>query len=318
MDISPRNLPPLTALRAFEAAARHLSFTRAAQELHVTQAAVSHQIKTLEDHLSSHLFLRQGRAVALTEAGQVLLPPVRAALDLMADGCALVRSATRQGILLVTVAPSFAGNWLVARLPRFNERQPDIEVRISATHDLIDFSRDDADVGIRTGTGTWPGDLRVDRLMTEDLFPVCSPRLLERGPPLREPADLRHHTLLHDMMEEDWRTWLRAAGVEGVNADWGPRFNYSEHVLTAAIRGQGIALGRSVLVAENLAAGELVRPFDISLPAEFAYYVVSPNATADRPHIRAFREWILEEAQEHTAREAVLRRSLGLPRADPV
>ena len=215
------------------------------------------------------------------------------------------------------MAPSFAGNWLVARPPRFNERQPDIDVRISATHDLIDFSRDDADVGIRTGNGNWQGDLRVDRLMTEDLFPVCSPKLLERGPPLREPADLRHHTLLHDMMEEDWRTWLRAAGVEGVNADRGPRFNYSEHVLTAAIRGQGVALGRSVLVAENLAAGELVQPFDISLPAEFADYVVSPNATADRPHIRAFREWILEEAQARTAREAALRRSLGLPRAEP-
>jgi LysR family glycine cleavage system transcriptional activator len=314
----PRNLPPLTALRAFEAAARHLSFTRAAGELHVTQAAVSHQVKALEEHLSIALFVRRGRAVALSEAGQVLLPPVRSALDLMADGCALVRSATRQGIVLVTVAPSFAGNWLVGRLPRFNERHPDIEVRISATHDLIDFSRDDADLGIRTGTGNWPGDLRIDRLMTEDLFPVCSPKLLEHGPPLREPADLNHHTLLHDMMEEDWRTWLRAAGAEDVNADRGPRFNYSEHVLTAAIRGQGVALGRSVLVTENLAAGELIRPFDISLPAEFAYYVVSLKATADRTHIRAFREWILEEAEAHMARDAELRHSLGLPRQEPV
>jgi LysR family glycine cleavage system transcriptional activator len=313
----PRNLPPLTALRAFEATARHLSFTRAGEELRVTQAAVSHQVKTLEEHFATALFVRRGRAVALSEAGQVLLPPVRAGLDLMADGCALVRSATRQGILLVTVAPSFAGNWLVARLPRFNERHPDIEVRVSATHELIDFGRDDADLGIRTGTGTWPGDLRVDRLMTEDLFPVCSPRLLKSGPPLREPADLRHHTLLHDTMEEDWRTWLRAAGVEGVNADRGPRFNYSEHVLAAAIRGQGIALGRSVLVAENLAAGELVRPFDISLPAEFAYYVVSPNATAERTHIRAFREWILEEAEAHMARDTELRRALGLPGEEP-
>ncbi len=291
----PRRLPPLNALRAFEAAARHLSFTRAADELSVTQAAVSHQIKGLEGRLGVSLFRRLHRKLLLTEAGQALFPPVGEALDGIADAVSGLSAAQSAGILTVSTMDSLAANWLVPRLGRFRARLPDIDVHISTTDELVDFSRDAVDLAIRYGRGEWPG-LRVERLMTEEVFPVCSPALLEGGPPLAKPAHLRHHTLLHDALREDWRMWLMAAGVEGVDAARGPGYGHSYLVVQAAIAGEGVALGRSVLVADALAEGRLVRPFDVSLPVEFAYYVVCPEDLAESPKVKPFRDWLLEEA----------------------
>lgn len=283
--------PPLNALRVFEAAARHLSFTRAAQELNVTQAAVSHQVKALEDWLGLKLFRRLNRSLLLTDAGQAYLPTVRDGFQRLIDGTDRLRRLERGGVLTVTAVASFVAKWLMPRLGRFRQRHPDLDVR------MVDFSREDIDMGIRYGGGGWPG-LRIDHLLSEDVFPVCSPRLLEGMHPLTRPDDLRHHTLLHDDMREDWRMWLMAAGVEGVDPTRGPGFSQSSMVVQAAIEGMGVALGRSVLVAEDLAAGRLVKPFDVSLPTRYGYYVVCPPTTADRPKITAFREWLLEEARD--------------------
>lgn len=296
-----RRLPPLNALRAFEAAARHLSFTRAAEELHVTPAAISHQVKALEEHLGVKLFRRLNRALLLTDAGQACLPGLKEGFDRLAEVTERVRAQDRAGPLTVSVLPSFAARWLVPRLGRFVAAHPDIEVRLVASDALADFARDEADVAVRYGGGAWP-ELRADRLFTEDIFPVCSPVLLAGPHPLRTPADLCHHTLLHDQdLREDWRMWLLAAGVSGLDPARGPSFSHTSLLLQAAADGQGVALGRSVLVADDVAAGRLARPFDISLPAGFAYYVVYPERAADRPNIQALRDWLLGEARKHEA-----------------
>ncbi|NNG04316.1 MAG: transcriptional regulator GcvA [Inquilinus sp.] len=288
-------LPTLNALRAFEAAGRHLSFTRAAEELHVTQAAVSHQIKSLEEQLGMRLFRRGPRGLLLTDVGQTYLPEVRDAFAKLTAATQRLRARDAHGAITVSVLPSFASRWLVPRLPRFRSANPEIDVRVAADDHLVDFDRDDVDVAIRYGRGDYPG-LRTDRFMTEELFPVCSPALLNGDPPLERPEDLARHTLLHDDMRLDWRMWLMAAGVEGVDPHRGASFNSSTLVLQAAVDGQGVALGRSALAGDDLAAGRLVRPFAVSLPAEFAYYIVCPEHTADRPSIRTFRHWLLGEA----------------------
>ena len=290
-----RRLPPLNALRVFEAAARHLSFTRAAEELHVTQAAVSHQIKGLEARLELKLFRRLNRALLLTDQGQAYFPPVRDALEALAAATQRLGAADAAGRLTVSTLVSFAANWLVPRLGRYRALNPEIDVRITTSDNLVDFARQDVDLAIRYGSGDWRG-LDAVRLMTEEVFPVCSPGLLHGGPPLRNPSDLGHFTLLHDEMREDWRMWLMAAGATGIDATRGPGFSNSNLVVQAAIAGEGVALGRSVLVADDLAVGRLVRPFDMSLPGEFAYYVVCPEANAKRPKVEAFREWLLDEA----------------------
>ena len=304
-----RRLPPLNALRAFEAAARHLSFTRAAEELNVTQAAISHQVKALEERLGVRLFRRLNRALLLSEEGQGYLPPVRDALDAIAVATERLLARDKLGALTVSAAPSFAAMWLVPRLVRFREAHPDIEVRISADDRLTDFGRDDVDLVIRYGRGKYPG-LHSIRLMTEDVFPVCAPILLDGPHPLREPGDLRHHTLLHDYpigaasgeALADWRMWLLAAGVADVDPERGPAFSHSNLLLQAAIDGQGVALGRTPLVAAEIAAGRLVKPFDLVLPAGFAYFIVCPETAAERPKIAAFRDWLIEEAGETSVR----------------
>ncbi len=291
-----RGLPPLRALRAFEAAARHLSFTKAGAELFVTQAAVSHQIRALEEDLGVRLFRRMNRRLMLTEEGQRYLPAVSRAFDLLREATTALRAHDIPGPLTVSVLPSFAARWLVPRLGRFFARHPDIDLRIDPSVAICDFAQGDVDVGIRYGRGDYPG-LRADRLLDEDIFPVCSP-LLKAGPPgLHRPEDLRHHTLLHDDSHADWRTWLLAAGVDGVDPERGTIFTDSSMLIQAAIAGQGVALARGVLVADALAAGRLVRPFRLSLPAEFAYYFVYPERVAAHPKVRAFRDWLLEEAQ---------------------
>lgn len=290
-----RRLPSLNGLKAFEAAARHLSFTRAAGELNVTQAAVSHQVKALEESLGMALFRRLNRALLLTDEGQALLPPVSEALDRMALAVDGLARREETGVLTVSTLDSFAAGWLVRRLRRFRARYPDIDLRITTSNHLVDFSRDDVDMAVRYGRGDWTGLDKV-RLMTEEIFPVCGPALLADGPPLEKPQDLRRHTLLHEEMREDWRMWLLAAGVGGVDLTRGPWYTQSNLVMQAAMAGEGVALGRSVLIADELADGRLVKPFDVSLPAEYAYYVAYPEAAAGRPKVRAFRDWLLEEA----------------------
>jgi LysR family transcriptional regulator, glycine cleavage system transcriptional activator len=290
-------LPPLNALRCFEVAARHLSFTKAAEELNVTHSAVSHQIKALEEWLGMQLFRRVNRGLMLTEPGQAYLKPVREAFERLGEATRRLRSKGRSGPLTVTVMPSFAGKWMMPRLRRFRERHPDIDVRISANSQVVDFNREDVDLAVRYGRGHWPG-LKVELLMRESMFPVCSPKLLDGPLPLRTPADLRHHALLNDFdwQIDLWQLWFDAAGIPGQVPNHALSFNYSNLMLQAAIDGLGVALSQNVLAGDDLAAGRLVKPFDISLPSEFAYYVVTPEVTAEQPKIKAFRDWLFAEA----------------------
>jgi len=298
-----RRLPPLNALRAFEAAARHLSFKAAAQELNVTPAAISQQIRALEEECGTPLFRRLTRALELTETGRAAAPVVGDAFARLHEGAEILRRPQMSRIVTVSTAPSFGAKWLLPRLERFRARHPDLDVRIDATDAPADFAGDGVDVALRYGRGSYPG-LTSECLMGQTTFPVCSPALIEAGPPLACPQDLRHHTLLHvewaRLTENapNWRMWLRAARVDGVDAERGPRFSYESMALAAAIEGQGVALAGNVLVAGDLAAGRLVRPFapDIAQETAFCFYVVYPPDRADEPRVRAFRDWVMEEA----------------------
>lgn len=294
-------LPPLNALRCFDVAAKHLSFTKAAGDLHVTHSAVSHQIKALEEWLGLPLFRRVNRGLVLTEAGQAYLKPVREAFERLGDATRRVRARERSGPLTVSVMPSFAGKWLVPRLGRFRQRHPDIDVRIAASSELVDFERDDVDIAVRYGRGNWPG-LRIELLMHDSLFLVCSPRLLEGPDAIRTPADIARHTLLSDLdwRIDIWQLWFEAAGLSGMGGIETRRalsFNYSNLMLQAAIDGLGVGLSQNALAGDDLAAGRLVRPFDVCLPTEYAYYVVRPEASAERPKIAAFRNWLMDEVK---------------------
>ncbi|HUC16559.1 MAG TPA: transcriptional regulator GcvA [Acetobacteraceae bacterium] len=293
-----RRLPPLNTLPDFEAAARHLSFTKAAEELHVTHGAVSRQVKSLEDHLGLRLFRRMNRALRLTDEGQAYAQSVREMLDSLADATRRLSLPKEGRELTVSTTYSFTSGWLVPRLGRFRALHPDIDVRLQANEQITDFARDNVDLAIRYGRGHYPG-LSAERFMGDDYVPVCSPRLLKGEYPLKKPADLRHHVLLHDEgTEVDWRMWLMAAGVEGVDASRGPIFSHSSMVVQAAIRGEGVALGRTSLIEEELASGQLVRLFDLRLKAELAYYIVYPPRSLERPKVRAFRDWLLAEASQ--------------------
>lgn len=290
----PSSFPPLSTLRAFEAAARHLSFKAAAEDLHVTPGAISQQIKLLEDRLGTPLFLRRARGIELTEAGRQLLMPTQQAFRLLTDAVARLRATDNSKILTVSLLPSFAALWFVPRLGRFRARYPNIDVRISATPKLAELDRDEVDVVIRYGLGNYPG-LHVDHLLADDLFPVCSPKLLEGPAPLKEPADLAHHTLLHDELRQEWDLWKRAAGIEDLDISRGPSFSLWELAFQAAIAGQGVALGRSTLVADHLRTGRLVKPFSISSQSQFGYYFVCLPARVHEPKIAALRAWLKDE-----------------------
>lgn len=292
-----RRLPPLNSLRVFEAAARQLSFTRAAEELFVTQAAVSHQVKALEEWLGVRLFRRQSRQIILTDAGQAYLPDVRDALDGLDNATRRLLNRGNSGPLTVSCLASFAANWLVPRLGRFRQQHPDIDVMISANDLMVDFGRDreEVDIAIRYGTGDWPG-LDVILLLTEELFPVCSPDYLDDAPVLKEPSDLKHHTLLHDDMELNWAAWLKVNGVKDVDASRGLTFNLSNILVDAALAGQGVALARSALVEHHLAAERLITPFRVKLPARLAYYLVFPKGGGDDPRLSAFIDWTQAQA----------------------
>jgi LysR family glycine cleavage system transcriptional activator len=287
-----RVLPPLNALRTFEAAARHLSFTRAAEELAVTQAAVSHQVKALEGFLGFALFRREPRQLLLTDRGQRYGLALREIFARLHEATARVRAPGGRQQLTISVIPSFAARWLVPRLGALQALAPEIDVRVAPSREPATFGADGVDVGIRFGHGRYPG-LRTWMLMRDEMFPVCSPTVAAR---LERPADLRRHTLLHDDSYDDWARWLRAAKVRGVDAARGPIFTDASIVLDAASAGQGVALGRGVLAAADLAAGRLVRPFRRAIAVDRAYYLVCPERLADEPKVARFREWILGES----------------------
>jgi LysR family glycine cleavage system transcriptional activator len=254
--------------------------------------------------LGVQLFRRLNRGLILTEAGGGYLRELEDILDRLEQATERLRASEAAGLLTVSTGTSFASKWLVPRLQRFRDRRPDIDVRIDANDSLTDFRRDNVDMAIRYGRGVYPG-LRSVKMMQDIVFPVCSPKLLEAGPPLREPADLKHHTLLHDQgVVEDWRTWLRTAGATEVDPTRGPSFNLSAMLVEAAIAGQGVALGRRSMVARDLREGRLVQLFSLSLEPEFSYWVVSPESTADKPKIAEFRAWLLEEARAETGEGA--------------
>lgn len=302
-----RRLPPLNSLKVFEAAARHLSFTRAAAELNVTQAAISHQVKGLEDRLGVLLFRRLNRTLLLTDEGQSLLPSVSDALDILANAVARLAHQDKSGVLTLSTLDSIAASWLVPRIGKFRALHPDIDVRVSSSDTIVDFSSDDIDMALRYGHGKYPGTECV-LLMTETLFPVVSPMLLEKIGPLEKLSDLARFPLLHDDLRDDWVAWMEFAGVAGLDVNRGSTYSHSNHVLQAAIAGEGVALGRSVLVADNLSAGLLIKPFDIELKARLVYSAVYPKASAGRPKIIAFRDWLIGEAAETQSRFAEVSR----------
>lgn len=300
-----RRLPPLKPLRAFEAAARHLGFERAGDELAVTPGAIAQQVKALEAWLGLPLFHRlPSRGVVLTPAGHRYAGSIGALLDGLAEATAQVRRASDPNMLTVSTIPSFGANWLIPRLGSLRKSHPALDLRVQISQERTDFSREDVDVAIRFGLGRWPG-LRSDFLLDETFFPVCSAALMSdpTARPLREPADLAGHTLLHEDTGYDipgyvdWPQWLASAGVAHlVDASPGPRFSHTFLALQAAASGQGVALATSVLAGEDFIAGRLVRPFDHEVRGSLQYYVVCPEATANRPQVAAFRDWLHEQA----------------------
>ncbi|MEO1191938.1 MAG: transcriptional regulator GcvA [Pseudomonadota bacterium] len=296
-----RSLPPLNALRAFEAAARHLSFKLAADELSVTPAAVSHQVKSLEDLLGVPLFVRMTRALQLTAAGQAALPLLSEGFDRLAEGAERMRAFRENKLLTVSVSPSFGSMWLVPKLDRFLKQHPDIEIRIDGTDRLAEVARGDVDVAIRYGPGGYKG-VQVDYLFNQRNTPVCSPELTKGERALLSPSDLRHHTLLHvdwKDAEASWRMWLLAAGLRDVDPTRGPRFTQEGMAIEAALDGQGVALIGDQMVADHLAAGRLVCPFGAELRTAltFSFYLLSNAQGMQQPKVVAFRDWLVGEAK---------------------
>jgi len=290
-----RSLPPLNALRAFEAAARHESFTKAAAELGVTQTAISRHVRTLEQQLGTALFVRYASALEMTDDGRLLARKLSSAFDLIATGIGELKGQKRRHVLKISAQPNFAIRWLIPRLGSFRARHPNIDVHLTTSHRRPEFPAEGADVAIRLGHH-WTGVI-ADRLFDADLFPVCSPRLMTEGPPLREPADLARHTLLHvSTSPNDWKLWLDAAGAPVVAWEAGPRFDSYALALQAAVEGLGVAIGRRVFVEDDLATGRLVQPFDLAVSVDEAWFLICPEAVAMRPEVKAFRAWITEEA----------------------
>lgn len=286
-------LPPINALRAFEASARQLSFTRAAEELFVTQAAISHQIKALEDNLGIKLFMRKNRALLLTEEGQSYYLDIKDIFNALHDATERLLARGEKGAITVSMQPSFAIQWLVPRLNTFNLLHPDIDVRIKAVDQPENSLTEDVDLAIYYGRGRWRG-IHAEQLHTEYLIPVCSPLLLSGKKPLNEIADLAQHTLLHDTSRRDWKRWFKHVDVRGGNVNHGPIFSHSAMVLQAAIHGQGVALAHSVLAKPDIDSGRLVCPFKEVLVSKNSYYIVCREQQLEIGKITAFREWVLQ------------------------
>lgn len=288
-------LPPLNALRVFEAAARHLSFTKASEELFVTQAAVSHQIKALEDYLGLKLFRRRNRSLLLTEEGQSYYLDIKEILIALKEATNKLKTRSAKGALTVSVPPSFAIQWLVPRLSSFNLAYPDIDVRIQAVDRYEGKLNDDVDVAIFYGKGHWSG-LQADLLYSEYLLPVCAPSLIVDKDLLNKPENLEHCTLLHDISRQDWLTYTRQLGLNNFNVEQGPIFSHSAMVVQAAVHGQGVALVNNVLAQAEIESGRLVCPFNQVLISKNAFYFVYPENQAEVGKVSAFREWIIARA----------------------
>lgn len=301
-DMNRKNYP-LNALRAFEASARHLSFVAAAEELSVTPAAISHQVKKLEDYLGVPLFRRRTRGLVLVEAGQLLAKELHSVFLNLDQAMENVMETDKGGSLALTVAPTFAAMWLIPRLQKFYAQHPVIDVLVSTSLGLVDFQRDDFDAAIRLGNGQWQG-LEAIKLFDESVIPMCSPRLLEGQNAIKTPSDLRNHVLLHNQsMDFDpnaptWQTWLDASGTQGVDASRGMQFSLPDHGLQAAIDGAGVVLGWRFLSAKDVQAGRIVELFDLAIPLGSTFYLVYPEAHSRRPNIAALRNWILGELKD--------------------
>jgi LysR family glycine cleavage system transcriptional activator len=293
----------LNALRAFEAAARHLNFSRAADELSVTPGAVSQQIQNLEDYVGAALFKRTPKGLLLTDAAQTALPALREAFDRLAEAASLLTAAVDGRRLTLTAPPSFAAKWLVPRLGAFERAHPQVDVWLSAGMELVDLTAGEVDIAVRYGGGRYPG-LEVRRLMSESVIPVAAPGILNETP-LNSPDDLANHILLHDGSPEvddscpDWAMWLAARGLKNVDGQRGPRFNQSSLVIEAAVNGRGVALAKRTLAQADLEAGRLVAPLQIATAVDFAYYLVHPKAKGRLPQVKAFSTWIDAEAKAH-------------------
>lgn len=296
-------LPPLSALRAFEAAGRRLSFTAAAEDLFVTQAAVSHQIRALEEFLGVALFVRHNRRLTLTDAGQRYFEEIETAFDAVRRATRRVAESASQQVVRISTLSSFTTKWLIPRLHRFQMRHPGINPLISTTQRLVDLHREGIDVAIRIGGGDYKR-LVSTKLMGDAVFPVCAPRLRDGPNPLGEPSDLEAHVLIHDSSivsaadGPDWAAWLKAAGLDPSWADSGPAYSYTGLAIQAAIAGQGVALGRRVLVADDLAHGHIVCPFGPELPTRESWYFVTTPEAGERPAVSALLAWLQEEIAE--------------------
>jgi len=294
-------LPPLNSLRAFEAAGRHLSFSKAADELNVTPGAISQQIRSLEEFLDLSLFKRRNRSIVLTDAGQIFLPLLSDGFSTITEAVNSIRQSQSDEPLTISAAPSFTSRWLIPRLCKFQALHPEIDVRIDASSRLVDFQREGIDAGIRFGTGEFAG-LDSIYLFSFELIPVCSPELVNEGRGLHDLSDLRHHTLLHnedsgcDPGSPDWAMWLATAGIDEIDASHGIYFSQGEMLIDAAIEGQGIALVGSVLAAGAIESGRLVQPFETRLPVRLSFHLVATRQKSHSPKVAAFREWILDES----------------------
>jgi LysR family glycine cleavage system transcriptional activator len=294
-------LPSLKSLQAFESAGRRLSFTLAAQELNVTPGAISQQIRQLEEFLGITLFKRLNRAIVLTDAGQLFLPLISQGFGHFHEAVTRLRQRGDDGPLTITSAPSFVSKWLIPRLSSFKRLHPEIDVRIDTSDRLVDFSREDIDVGIRFGDGVYP-ELDTVFLFAFDLIPVCSPELLRGKHQLREVSDLKYFTLLHSNHDEldpgwpDWAMWLKVVEADDVDSSHGIYFNQSDQLFQAALDGQGVALLANVMAEPEVVAGRLVQPFSARLPVKLNYHVVTSPHKAGIAKVAAFRQWILDES----------------------
>lgn len=295
-----RSLLPLNALRAFDAAARHMSFKHAADDLSVTPAAISQQIRSLEEFLGVELFRRTNRSLVLTEAAQLSLAPLKQAFELMEESVDILTDSKTANHLKVSVSPSFASKWLVPRIANYYERRPDAVVKIDATMQITDFKIEDTDLCIRYGLGNYPG-LHVEEILRETIFPVCSPELAESGNLQDCPTAILNQTLIHDdsTVEDDsapnWTMWLKAAGIEAPDGMPALHFNNNALAIEAAVAGRGVALARSVIAEEDLKAGRLVRPFGKGVPLDFKHYIVCPKDNLKNERVQEFIDWLREE-----------------------
>lgn len=301
-----RRLPPLNSIRAFEATARQLSFSKAADELNVTPGAVSQQVKVLEGYLNIKLFKRKNRMILLTDEGQICLPLLSKGLDKLLQGIDMIRELNIDKPLTITASPTFASRWLLPRLMSFRQQFPSIDVRIDATNDLADLINDDIDVGIRFGSGEYAG-LEVDYLFSQSVIPVGNPSLLEGENLMHSPDDLKKQTLLHahgdyfyidDNTHVDWEMWFATVGVDGIDASHGLHFSQYNLLIEAAIRGQGVALVGDAVISEELESGRLVKLFEeTDIPLMFSYYLAYSSNKANLPRVKIFRQWLLNEVK---------------------